>query len=80
LKIPITTKKDDEVLALIGDGSIDRSAFQDMGAWPIRISDSFRDFVVNRGTSQLQNSDRHFPKDESGQSLTKHWFEKNKKW
>jgi hypothetical protein len=32
---PIPTKKDDEVLALIGDGSIDRSALQDMGAWPI---------------------------------------------
>jgi hypothetical protein len=29
-----------EVLTLIGDGSIDRSALQDMGTWPIRISDS----------------------------------------
>jgi hypothetical protein len=28
----IPTKKDDEVLTLIGDGSIDRSALQDMGA------------------------------------------------
>jgi hypothetical protein len=33
----IPTKKDGEELALIGDGSIDRSALQDMGAWPIRI-------------------------------------------
>jgi hypothetical protein len=32
---PISTKKDNEVLTLIGDGSIDHSALQDMGAWPI---------------------------------------------
>jgi hypothetical protein len=73
---PIPTKKDDEVLALIGDRSIDRSALQDTGAWPIRISDTFRDFIVKRGNSQLQNSDSHFPEDESGRSWTKHWFEK----
>jgi hypothetical protein len=47
-----------------------------MGAWLIRISDSFRDFMVKTGTSQLQNSDSHFPEDESGQSLTKHWLKK----
>jgi hypothetical protein len=76
---PIPTKKDDKVFPLIGDESIGRSAFQDMGAWPIRISDSIRDFMVKRGTGQLQNSDSHFPEDESGQSLTKHWFEKNSK-
>jgi hypothetical protein len=75
-QLPIPTKKDDEVLALIGDGSIDRSGFQNTGAWPIRISDSFRDFMVKRGTSQLENSDSHFPADESGRSFTKHWFEK----
>jgi hypothetical protein len=46
---PIPTKKDDEVLALIGNGSVDRSASQDMGAWPVRISDSFRDFMVKGG-------------------------------
>jgi hypothetical protein len=74
---PIPTKKDDEVLALTDDGSIDRSALQDMGTWPIRISDSFCDFMVKRGTFQLQNSDSHFPEDESGRSSTKHWFEKN---
>jgi hypothetical protein len=62
---PIPTMKDD-VLALIGDGSIDGSALQDMGAWPIRIYDSFRDFMVKRGTNDLQNSDSHFPDDESG--------------
>jgi hypothetical protein len=73
---PVPTKEDDEVVALTGDGSTDRSALQDMGAWPIRISDSFRDFMVKRGTSQLQNRDSHFPEDESGRSLTKHWFEK----
>jgi hypothetical protein len=71
---PIPTKKD-EVLALIGDESIGRS-LQDMGAWPIRMSDSFRDFMVKRGTSQLPNSDSHFPEDESGRSLTKHWLGK----
>jgi hypothetical protein len=38
---PIPTKKGDEELALIGDGSIDRSDVQDMGAWPIPFSDSF---------------------------------------
>jgi hypothetical protein len=69
---PIPTKKDDEVLALIGDGSTGRSALQDMGAWPIRISYSFRDFMVKRGTSQPQNSDSHFLEDESGRSLAKH--------
>jgi hypothetical protein len=63
---PIPTKKNDEELALIGDGSIHRSALQYVGAWPIRISDSFRDFMVKRGTNQLQNSDSHFPEDESG--------------
>jgi hypothetical protein len=72
----IPTKIDDVALAPIGDGSIDRSALQDMGAWPIRISDSFRDFMVNRRTSKLQNRDSNFPEDESGRSLTKHWFEK----
>jgi hypothetical protein len=71
---PIPTNKDDEVLTLIGDGSIDRSALQYMGAWPIRISDSFHDFMVKRGTSQHQNSDSYFPEEESGRSLTKHWF------
>jgi hypothetical protein len=73
---PIPTKKDEDILALIGDGSIDRSALQDMGAWPIRISDSFRDFMVKRGTNQLQNSGSHFPEKESERSLTKHWSEK----
>jgi hypothetical protein len=32
---PISTKKDDEALALIGDVSIDHSALQDMAMWPI---------------------------------------------
>jgi hypothetical protein len=32
--------------------------------------------MVKRGTSQLQNSDGHFPEDESGRSLAKHWLEK----
>jgi hypothetical protein len=73
---PFPTKKDDDVLALIRDGSIDRSALYDMGAWPIRISDSFRDFMVKRRTSQLQDSDSHFPEDESERLLTKHWFDK----
>jgi hypothetical protein len=41
---PTPTKKNDEVLTLVGDGSIDCSALQDIGTWPIRISDSFRDF------------------------------------
>jgi hypothetical protein len=77
---PISKEKDDEVLALIGDGSIDRSVLQDMGAWPIRISDFFRDFMVQRGTNQLQKSDSHSPEDESGWSLTKHLFEKIPKW
>jgi hypothetical protein len=54
---PISTNKDDEVLALIGDGSIHHSALQNMGAWPIQISDSFCDFMVKRDTSQVQNSD-----------------------
>jgi hypothetical protein len=35
--------------------------------------------MVKRGTSQLQNSDSHFPEDESGRSLAKHWLEKNSK-
>jgi hypothetical protein len=48
---PVPTKKDDEVLAVICDGSIDCSALKDMGAWPIRISDSCRDLMVKRGTS-----------------------------
>jgi hypothetical protein len=52
---PIPTNKDDEALALTGDGSADRSALQDMGAWPIRISDTFRNFMVKTGTSQLQS-------------------------
>jgi hypothetical protein len=73
---PIPTKKDDEVLAVIGDGSIDRSALQDMGTLPDRMSDSFCDLMVKRRINQLQNSDSHFPEDESGRSLTKHWFEK----
>jgi hypothetical protein len=38
--------------------------------------DSFRDFMVKRGTSRLRNSDSHFPEDESGRSLNRHWFEK----
>jgi hypothetical protein len=76
----IPSKKDYEVLALIGDKSIDRSSLQNMGAWPIRISDSFRDFMVKRGTSQLQNSDSHFPEDESGRSLEKHCFKKIPNW
>jgi hypothetical protein len=63
---PFPTEKHDEVLALIGEGSIDRSALHNMGAWPIRISDYFHNFMVKRGTSQLQNSDSHFPEDESG--------------
>jgi hypothetical protein len=32
---PVSTKKYDDVLALIGEVSIDHSASQDMGAWPI---------------------------------------------
>jgi hypothetical protein len=75
----IPTKKDGEVFALIGDVNTGRSALQDMGAWQNRISDSFRDFMVKKGTSQLQNSDSHFPEDESGQSLAKQWLEKNSK-
>jgi hypothetical protein len=60
---------------MIDDGSIDHSALQDMGARPIRISDSFRDFMVRE---ELVNSRTvsHFPEDESGRSLTKHRFEK----
>jgi hypothetical protein len=76
---PIPSKKDYEVVALIGDVSIDRSALQDMGTRTIRISDSFRDFMVKTGASQLQNSDSHFPEDECGRSLIKHWFEKKSK-
>jgi hypothetical protein len=52
----IPAKKDEEVLALIGDRSIDRSDLQYMGPWPIQISDSFRNFMVTTGSSQLQNS------------------------
>jgi hypothetical protein len=51
-----------------------------MDASPIRICDTFRDVMVKRGTSQLQNSDSHFPEDESERSLTKQEFEKNPKW
>jgi hypothetical protein len=59
---------------VIGDGSINRLALQDMGAWPIRVSDSFREFMVKK-TSQLPKSD-NFPEDESGRLLDKHRFEK----
>jgi hypothetical protein len=35
---PVPTMKDDEVLALTGgDGSINLSALQGVGVWPIRI-------------------------------------------
>jgi hypothetical protein len=54
---PLPTKTDDEVLTLIGDESINRSTFHDMGEWTIRISDTFRDFTVKTETNQLQNSD-----------------------
>jgi hypothetical protein len=47
-----------------------------MGAKPIRIYYFIRDFVVTRGTSQLQKSCSHFPEEQNGRPLTKHWFEK----
>jgi hypothetical protein len=53
---PISKMKN-EVHILIDDESIDLSALQDTVVWPIRISDSFRDFIVKRGTSRFQNSD-----------------------
>ena len=33
--------------------------------------------MVNRGTSQLQNKDSHFPEEEAGRSLNKYWFYKS---
>ena len=64
----------------ITSNNVDRvpgAALQDMGAWPSEISQSFRDIMVNRGTtSQLQNKDSHFSEDESGRSLNKYWFDK----
>jgi hypothetical protein len=47
-----------------------------MVVWPIVISDSFRDIMVKRGTSQLQNSDSNFLEEETGRTLDKYWFEK----
>jgi hypothetical protein len=41
--------KDNVVLAVIGNGSIIVRLLQDIGIWQIRISDSFRDFIVKRG-------------------------------
>jgi hypothetical protein len=68
---PVRTKKNDELLALICDGSTDRSALQDKGAWPMRISDSFRDFMVKTENNRLQNNDSYFSEDESGTSVRK---------
>ena len=63
----------------ITSNNVDRvpgAALQDMGAWPSEKSQSFRDIMVNRGTSQLQNKDSYFPEDEAGRSLNKYWFDK----
>lgn len=32
--------------------------------------------MVKRGTNQLQKYDSHFPENENGQSISKHWFER----
>jgi hypothetical protein len=43
-----------------------------MGARPNRIYDSFRDFMVNRGTCETKNSDSHCSEDDIGRSLMKY--------
>ena len=43
---------------------------------PILISDSFRDVMVKREGSQLQDSEGNFPGDGSGRPLNKYWLEK----
>ena len=53
----------------IASNNVDRvpgSALQDIGVWRNKISQSFRDIMVNRGTCQLQNKDSHFSEDEAG--------------
>jgi hypothetical protein len=61
-------KKGDKKLALIGDGSTDRLALR-AESRPIPYYDS----VVRRENNHLQNTDSHFPEDESGPSWTTHW-------
>jgi hypothetical protein len=59
---PIPTEKNDGVLYLISDGIVDRSALQDMGAWPTHIFYYLRDFLLKRSTIQLQNTTFIFPR------------------
>jgi len=57
------TNKNDKVLDLIGDRSIDRAALHDVNIWPIRMP------CDKERITQLWTSDVYFHKKETGRHL-----------
>lgn len=59
-----------------GAENIELSINKDIGSWPEKILQSFRDLIVNTGKESLQKKNDPFHQDASGRSLHKAWFQR----